>query len=253
MDQRSQSCNPLPGASLLEVMGVFSTDAKSRAKAQARMWAEIEANAKETAHWTGRPRFSDAVMAAMAKVPRHDFVRPGDEAAAYANRPQSIGHGQTISQPYIVALMSDLLDIEDGARVLEVGTGSGYQTAVLAELGAEVFSMEAVDALCGPARDRLARMGYDRVRVIAGDGFDGWPGEAPLRAIIVTAAPERTPPALIEQLGLSGRMVIPLGRVHETQFLTLITKDAAGKVSEHGMLPVSFVPMVKALPSGPQT
>ena len=237
----------------LNPMGLFSTDGKSRAKAWARLLAEIEANARETANWTGRPEFSDAVMAAMGKVLRHDFVRPGDEAAAYANRPQSIGHGQTISQPYIVALMSDLLDIKQGDRVLEIGTGSGYQTAVLAELGADVFSMEAVDVFTKPARDRLARMGYDAVRVITGDGYDGWPGEAPFDAIIVTAAPERTPPALVEQLALSGRMIIPLGRVRETQFLTLITKDDAGTVTEQGMLPVAFVPMVKDLPTVPKT
>ena len=226
-------------------MGLFSADNKDPAKARERLLAEIEANARETANWTGRPRFSNAVMAAMGKVPRHEFVHPGDAAVAYANRPQPIGHGQTISQPYIVALMSDLLDIREGDRVLEIGTGSGYQTAVLAELGAHVFSMEAVDALTGPAEDRLKRMGYYRVRVITGDGFEGWPDEAPFDAIIATAAPERTPDALVEQLGPGGRMVIPLGRVHETQFLTLIVKDAAGTVSERGMLPVAFVPMVR--------
>jgi len=231
-------------------MGLFGTDDKARAKARDRLLREIEANAAETANWTGRPRFSSAVMAAMARVPRHEFVRPGDAAAAYANRPQCIGHGQTISQPYIVALMSDLADIDAGSRVLEIGTGSGYQTAVLAELGAEVFSMEAVDALAGPARERLARLGYDKVRVITADGFDGWPPESPpvppFDAIVVTAAPERTPKALIEQLDIGGRMVIPLGRVHETQFLTLVTRDAAGKVTQRGMLPVAFVPMVNA-------
>jgi len=230
-------------------MGLFGNDDKSREKAQARLLAEIEANARETANWTGRERFSDAVMTAMAKVPRHEFVRPEDSAAAYANRPQAIGFGQTISQPYIVALMSDLLDIRPGGRVLEIGTGSGYQTAVLAELGAEVFSMEVVDALTRAARERLKRLGYDNVRVITGDGFEGWPPEtppeAPFDAIIVTAAPESIPEALLEQLAPGGRMVIPLGRVYETQFLTLVTKDAAGNITEQGMLPVAFVPMVR--------
>ncbi len=225
-------------------MGLFGNDEKIRERARARLLAEIEANARETANWTGRERFSDAVMAAMAKVARHEFVRPEDTSAAYANRPQAIGHGQTISQPYIVALMSDLLDIRHGDRVLEIGTGSGYQTAVLAELGADVFSMECVDALAGPARARLKRLGYGNVHIIAGDGFEGWPDEAPFDAIIVTAAPETTPPALIEQLAPGGRMVIPLGRVHETQFLTLVTKDVAGNITEQGMLPVAFVPMV---------
>ena len=229
-------------------MGIFTVDrkklAKARAKALERLLAEIEANARETENWTGRPRFSDAVMAAMARVPRHEFVRPGDIAAAYANRPQAIGFGQTISQPYIVALMSDLLDLKDSDRVLEIGTGSGYQTAVLAELGARVFSIECVDKLARPAAERLESMGCDTVEVRTGDGFEGWPDRAPFDAIIVTAAPELTPPALVEQLAKGGRMVIPLGRPHETQFLTLITKDAAGKVKDHALLPVAFVPMV---------
>ncbi len=234
-------------------MGLFTPDteklAAARAKARKRLLAEIEANARETESWTGRARFSDAVMAAMARVPRHQFVRPGDEAAAYANRPQAIGFGQTISQPYIVALMSDLLDLKDSDRVLEIGTGSGYQTAVLAELGARVFSIECVDKLARPAAVRLEGMGLDTVEVRTGDGFGGWPEDvspgAPFDAIIVTAAPERTPQALIEQLAKGGRMVIPLGRAHETQFLTLVTKDDAGKVREHALLPVAFVPMVR--------
>jgi protein-L-isoaspartate(D-aspartate) O-methyltransferase len=235
-------------------MGLFGTDDKALTKARDRLLADIEANAGETANWTGRSKFSDAVMTAMARVPRHEFVRPADIAAAYANRPQSIGHGQTISQPYIVALMSDLSGAGAGCRVLEIGTGSGYQTAVLAELGAEVFSIETVDALAGPAARRLARLGYGNIRIITGDGFDGWPVEdppvAPFDAVIVTAAPEQIPQALVEQLAPGGRMVIPLGRVHETQFLTLVTKDAAGNVTQRGMLPVAFVPMVKATRGG---
>ncbi len=226
-------------------MGLFTPDEEKLANARDRLLAEIEANAGETESWTGRARFSDAVMAAMARVPRHEFVRPDDIAAAYANRPQAIGFGQTISQPYIVALMSDLLDLKDSDRVLEIGTGSGYQTAVLAELGARVFSIECVEKLARPAAVRLAEMGCDTVEVLTGDGFEGWPDRAPFDAIIVTAAPELTPPALVEQLAKGGRMVIPLGRPHETQFLTLITKDAAGKVKEHALLPVAFVPMVR--------
>ncbi len=229
-------------------MGLFTPDKEKLTAARDRLLAEIEANARDTESWTGRPRFSDAVMAAMKRVPRHDFVRANDVAAAYANRPQAIGFGQTISQPYIVALMSDLLDLKDSDRVLEIGTGSGYQTAVLAELGARVFSIECVDKLARPAAERLAEMGCDNVEVLTGDGFEGWPDKAPFDAIIVTAAPERTPPALVEQLAKGGRMVIPLGRPHETQFLTLITKDAAGKVREHALLPVAFVPMVPMVP-----
>ena len=226
-------------------MGLFTPNPEKLDAARDRLLAEIEANARETENWTGRPRFSDAVMAAMARGPRHEFVRPNDIAAAYANRPQAIGFGQTISQPYIVALMSDLLDLKDSDRVLEIGTGSGYQRAVLGELGARVFSVECVDKLARPAAERLAGMGLDTVEVLTGDGFKGWPDKAPFDAIIVTAAPELTPPALVEQLTKGGRMVIPLGRPHETQFLTLITKDDAGKVREHPLLPVAFVPMVR--------
>ncbi len=222
--------------------------ATAQAKARERLLAEIEANARETESWTGRPRFSDPVMAAMARVPRHEFVRPDDIAAAYANRPQAIGFGQTISQPYIVALMSDLLDLKDSDRVLEIGTGSGYQTAVLAELEGRILSIESVDNLARPAAERLEGMGCDTVEVRTGDGFKGWPEQAPFDAIIVTAAPERTPRALVEQLAKGGRMVIPLGRPHETQFLTLVTKDAAGGVREHALLPVAFVPMVPGAP-----
>ncbi len=226
-------------------MGLFDIDKEKLAAARDRLLAEIDANAAETANWTGRSKFSGAVMAAMAKVPRHEFVRPTDIVAAYVNRPQSIGHGQTISQPYIVALMTDRLDLDETRRVLEIGTGSGYQTAVLAELAGKVFSLECVEKLAAPARDRLAGMGYANVEVDTGDGFDGWPDKSPFDAIIVTAAPERIPEALVEQLAPGGRMVIPLGRVHETQFLTLVTKDADGRVGEQNMLPVAFVPMVR--------
>ena len=141
--------------------------------------------------------------------------------------------------------MTDLLDLDETRRVLEIGTGSGYQTAVLAELAGKVFSLECVEKLAAPARDRLAGMGYANVEVDTGDGFDGWPDKSPFDAIIVTAAPERIPEALVEQLAPGGRMVIPLGRVHETQFLTLVTKDADGRVGEQNMLPVAFVPMVR--------
>ncbi|MCH7936966.1 MAG: protein-L-isoaspartate(D-aspartate) O-methyltransferase [Proteobacteria bacterium] len=208
------------------------------------MLDEIAANARETENWTGRARFSDAVMAAMKHVPRHEFVDPKDAVAAYVNRPQSIGYGQTISQPYIVALMSDLLDLEPTDRVLEIGTGCGYQAAVLAELAARVYSIETVEALSRGARRRLKSLGYDNVEIRTGDGFEGWPGEAPFDAVIVTAAPERIPQILIQQLRRGGRMAIPIGRVRETQTLVRVTKDAEGKVSEQAGLPVAFVPMV---------
>jgi len=229
-------------------MGFFTPDKEKLAAARDRLLVEIEANARETENWTGRAAFSDAVMSALARVPRHEFVRPNDAAAAYANRPQAIGFGQTISQPYIVALMTDLLDLKDTGRVLEIGTGSGYQTAVLAELAGRVYSIECVEDLARAAAERLAGMGCENVEVRAGDGFEGWPEEAPFDGIIVTAAPEHTPPRLVEQLAKGGRMVIPLGRAYETQFLTLITKEESGAVREHALLPVAFVPMVPKKP-----
>ena len=220
-------------------------DKKKLSEACDRLMAEIEANAKETQSWTGRAKFSDRVMAAMKAVPRHEFIRPSDVVAAYVNRPLPIGHGQTISQPYIVALMTDLLDLGDDDRVLEVGTGCGYQAAVLAEMGARVFSVETVEKLAQASRERLAALGCGDVEVRTGDGFRGWPEEAPFDAIIVTAAPERIPEALVEQLRRGGRMVVPIGRVHQTQTLVRLEKDQNGKVTEQAMLPVAFVPMVR--------
>ena len=210
-----------------------------------RLLREIERDALETQRWTGRARFSDRTMAAMAKVKRHQFVRPEDEVVAYVNRPQTIGHGQTISQPYIVALMTDLLDLKGGERVLEIGTGSGYQAAVLAEMADQVFTIEIVPKLARSATKRLAKLGYDRVYVREGDGFKGWPEQAPFDAIMVTAAPERIPEALIEQLKRGGRMIIPIGRAHDRQTLTLVVKDEAGQTTVEHVLPVAFVPMVK--------
>ncbi len=217
-------------------------------KARRRLLDEIAADARDTAGWTGRAAFSAVTMAAIERVPRHAFVRPEDASAAYANRPQSIGCGQTISQPYIVALMTDLLDLEGGERVLEIGTGSGYQAAVLAETGAEVFSLETVERLAKPARARLDELGYDRVRTRVGDGYLGWPEEGPFDGILVTAAPERVPAALIDQLKPMGRMVVPIGRPHQHQMLTLVRKDLGGTVSADAVLPVAFVPMVAGRP-----
>ena len=237
LTMRGRLCDPW-------LMSIFPKDAEKRDKAWRRLIHELEVEARQTQNWTGREKFSAAVMASMARVPRHEFVDEKNLVAAYVNRPLPIGHGQTISQPYIVALMSDLLDLKPDARVLEIGTGSGYQAAMLADMGASVFSVETVQKLAGPAEKRLRRLGYENVRVRSGNGFEGWPEEAPFDAVIVTAAPERTPPALIDQLKPGGRMVIPLGRPHETQMLTLVVKDADGRVSQTPLLPVAFVPMV---------
>ena len=210
-----------------------------------RLLRQIADDAAETANWTGREAFSATTMAAMDAVAREAFVAEGDEAVAYINRPQPIGSGQTISQPYIVALMTDLLDLEQGMRVLEIGTGSGYQAAVLAEAGAKVWSVETVAALAERAQKNLARAGYDAVHIRHGDGFEGWPEKAPFDAVIVTAAPERIPENLIDQLRPGGRMVIPVGPRSGPQMLHVGQKNEAGCFTSEGVLPVAFVPMIR--------
>lgn len=213
-------------------------------RAHRRLLSEIEAEARATAGWTGRAQFSEPVMAAIAKVPRHAFVSPGQLAFAYDNRPLPIGHGQTISQPYIVAVMTDLLDLTPSDRVLEVGAGCGYQAAVLAEVAAEVFTVELIRELGEETQMRLARLGYDRVALRIGDGYEGWPEQGPFDGIIVTSAPPHIPAALAEQLKPGGRLVIPVGERGETQMLYRCVKRTDGSLSEERKLPVAFVPMV---------
>ena len=208
-----------------------------------RLLLEIEDNMHETARWTGRRALSPAVHAAMLGVRREAFVRPGDEDFAYANRPLSIGHGQTISQPFIVALMTELLDPEPDARVLEIGTGCGYQSAVLAEVVRTVYSVEVVAELAEASRERLRLLGYDNVHVHWGDGYAGWPEHAPYDGILVTAAAREVPEALVEQLAEGGRMVIPIGPPFSAQELLVVTKRD-GEVATEQILPVAFVPMV---------
>ncbi len=183
------------------------------------------------------------VLEAMRVVPRHLFVPPEMRIYSYADSPLPIGEGQTISQPYIVAYMSEALALRPGDRVLEIGTGSGYQAAVLARLCREVYSMEIIPALGKAAAERLAQMGFSNVRVRVGDGYKGWPEAAPFDAIIVTAAPERLPQALVDQLAAGGRMVLPLGR--GVQDLVRIRRTAKG-IARESLLPVRFVPMVTA-------
>jgi len=222
-------------------------DAAKREKLHQRMLREIEHDARETANWTGRKAFSGRTMAAMKRVRRHLFVNSADEAAGYVNRPLRIGHGQTISQPYIVALMTDFLDLTGDEKVLEIGTGSGYQAAVLAaalETG-HVYTIEIVEALAKSAAALLKERGYANVTVRHGDGYKGWPENAPFDAIIVTAAPESIPEALTDQLRPGGRMIIPIGRAHDRQTLTLLSKNQDGQIKVDKVLPVAFVPMVK--------
>jgi len=194
---------------------------------------------------------SEAVLEAMRQVPRHLFVSQDLQGVAYADRPLPIGYGQTISQPYIVALMTEALQLKAGARVLEIGTGSGYQAAVLSELTPQVFTMEIIHALGDEARQRLRRLGYSTVQVRVGDGYFGWPEEAPFDGIIVTCAAGHIPPPLVEQLRLGGRMVIPLGGIHEVQRLMVVTKNDRGTVQTKELLPVLFVPMTGAVEKKP--
>ena len=203
----------------------------------------IEVEAQDTVTWTGRSHFAPEVMKAMHSVPRHRFVPPSEEAVAYIDGPLAIGYGQTISQPYIVALMTDLAEIGVDDVVLEVGTGSGYQAAVLAELASELYTIERVPALAEAARRRLRGLGYGNVQVRLGDGYEGWREQAPFDAIVVTAAAREVPPPLVAQLSRGGRMVIPVDKGAYSQDLKLIVKDRAGHVSERSILPVAFVPL----------
>jgi protein-L-isoaspartate(D-aspartate) O-methyltransferase len=183
------------------------------------------------------------VLEAMRKVPRHEFVPEDHRDASYADSPLPIGSGQTISQPYIVAAMTEAVDPEPDDVVLEVGTGSGYQAAVLAEIVKRVYTIEIVESLARTAGERLQRLGYTNVTVKAGDGYVGWPEHAPFDGIVVTAAPDHVPEPLVEQLAPGGRMVIPVGGQTWSQELLLIEKDLEGKVKRRSLLPVRFVPM----------
>jgi len=239
--------------SILGTLGLVAALAGASAQAQdpyAReresLLKEIEAMARETGMETGRAVFSTRVMAAMAKVPRHRFVPASYGPLAYANRPLPIGHGQTISQPYIVALMTDLLDVKPGDAVLEIGTGSGYQAAVLAELVDRVYTIEIVEPVGRNAAALLQRLSYKNIETRIGDGYNGWPERAPFDAIIVTAAAPHVPPALVAQLKPGGRMVIPVGAESEVQFLHVMVKRADGSISTQRSLPVRFVPLTRS-------
>ena len=183
-----------------------------------------------------------AVLQAMRRVPRHEFVPERVRADAYADRPLPIGHGQTISQPYVVALMTELAAVKPGDRVLEIGTGSGDQAAILCALGADVYTVEIVEPLARAAEEVLRRLGYGRVHVRHGDGWRGWPEAAPFDAVVVTAAPREVPPALVAQLAPGGRLVIPVGDEQE-QELRVLVRTPSG-IETRPSVPVLFVPMV---------
>ena len=215
------------------------------AEDRARMIQTIEAHARSATEALGRDYIDPRVLAVMNRVPRHEFVFEWDEDAAYDDRPIAIGHGQTISQPFIVALMTDMARIGPDDVVLEVGTGSGYQAAVLAHLVQDVHTIEIIPELAETAEQRLDRLGYDNVHTYTGDGYYGHPKAAPFDAIVVTAAAQQVPPPLVQQLKPGGRMVIPVGSGFALQHLMLVEKDADGRVRTRQTLPVRFVPLTR--------
>jgi len=210
-----------------------------------RLLARVVAETRETGDLTGCPVLSERVLEAMTAVPRHCFVPAAQRDWAYADMPLPIGRGQTISQPFIVALMTELLELEPDAVVLEIGTGSGYQTAVLARLARWVYSVERIPELADSAARRLQELGYDNVTVRADDGGQGWEEHAPFDGIIVTAAAADIPPALARQLKPGGRLVVPVGLPGYTQDLRLLRKDEQGVVRGRSVLPVVFVPLIR--------
>lgn len=208
-----------------------------------RMMDDIRAMTASVAGQTGIAALSPRVLEAMEAVPRHEFVPAPQRHAAYRNRPLEIGHGQTISQPFMVALMTELLDVSAGDRILEIGTGSGYQAAVLARLARDVYTIEIVRPLGETAAAAFARLGLANIHAAIGDGYRGWPDEAPYDGIMVTAAPDHIPPALIEQLKPGGRLVIPVGDLW--QELMVVTKNADGTTARTTVVPVRFVPLTR--------
>ncbi len=230
---------------LLTGMNANPRDDGDHATERRAMVRAVEADVRRNPDVLGRAALSTTVHTALLAVPRHEFVPHTFRIHAYENRARPIGRGQTISQPTIVAMMTDLLALAPGDTVLEVGTGSGYQAAVLAEVLTEgyVHTIEIVTDLARTARMRLRVMGYDNVRVHEGDGYAGLPSHGPFQGVMVTAAADAIPPALIEQLAPGGRLVMPLGPREETQWLTVVTKDLDGALTRRVVLAVRFVPL----------
>ncbi|MEP5763379.1 MAG: protein-L-isoaspartate(D-aspartate) O-methyltransferase [Halieaceae bacterium] len=212
-------------------------------EARMDMLESIRESVRETAAYTGKHSLSERVMVQMGQVPRQEFVLPEMQSRAYLNTALPISHGQTISQPLIVALMTDFLDTEPGDVILEVGTGSGYQAAVLSALVSHVYSIEIIAGLTETAREVLGRLGYDNVTLKTGDGYLGWPQHAPFDGIVVTAAADEVPAPLVQQLKPGGRLVIPVEFAGGAQELLVIEKNADGSTNERSVLPVRFVPL----------
>ncbi len=232
--------------SSIAVMGMATGGEDELHQKQQGLLKQIQNDAARTAPFSGVKRIDLRVMQAMANVPRHQYVDDAFTRVAYLNQPLPIGHGQTISQPFIVALMTHLAQVEDGHKVLEIGTGSGYQAAVLAELAKQVVTIEIIPELAEQATQRLKAHGYSNIQVEYADGSFGWEDGAPYDAIIVTAASETVPKALLQQLAAPGKMVIPIGEQDGGQELFVYTKDDTGKVTRRSHLPVSFVPFTGA-------
>lgn len=228
---------------ILLVLINIPASAGPETRAHADMLEAIRESVARTAEYTGRHELSPRVMAQMAKVPRHEFVLPQQRGNAYLNTPLPIEHGQTISQPLIVALMTDFLDPQAGDTILEVGTGSGYQAAVLAGLVNKVYSIEIIPQLATTAAAVLQRLDYNNVTVKAGDGYLGWPEHAPFDGIIVTAAADEVPPPLVQQLKPGAKLVIPVASPGGYQELMVIEKLASGETVSRSVLPVRFVPL----------
>jgi len=212
-------------------------------KQRAQMVREIEAEVRSTSRWIGKSALDKRVIQAMGSVPRHEFVPADMIRLAYQNEPLPIGFGQTISQPYIVALMTDLLELHEDDVVLEVGTGCGYQTAVLSELVKRVYTIEMIRQLGEQAKQRLTRLSYGNIEFRIGDGYGGWPERAPFDAILVAAAAQDVPEQLIAQLKPGGRMAIPCCTRRAGYTLMRLHKDEQGLVHSTEILPVAFVPL----------
>ncbi|OOZ35381.1 protein-L-isoaspartate(D-aspartate) O-methyltransferase [Solemya velesiana gill symbiont] len=232
----------LAGILVFSCLGLHPAVADEYEEQRIKLLTEVIKDVEDMEHVLGRSELTREVLSALEDVPRHEFVPEKARPYAYRNRPLSIEHGQTISQPLIVAIMTDLLDIKPGDRVFELGTGSGYQAAILADMDAEVYSMEIIEPLAESADQRLNRLGYD-VRVRVGDGYHGWEEQAPFDAIIVTAAGDHIPLPLVKQLKPGGRMILPVGGRFFTQQLILVTKESGGTIQTQDILPVSFVPL----------
>lgn len=231
---------------LLSSAAIMTAPADDFTSLRNAMVREIADDVRETSAYIDREALTDQVMQVMGRVPRHEFLPDDVKPLAYENRPLPIGYGQTISQPYIVALMTELLEPKAGHKVLEIGTGSGYQAAILAELTSQVFTIEIIEELGKQAVERFQRLGTENIEIRIGDGYYGWPEQAPFDAIVVTAATDHIPPPLIKQLKPGGRMIIPVGGKFQVQQLVLVEKTPEGKTITQQILPVRFVPFTRS-------